>query len=308
MDKCIIDGRNQPLLSVIIPVYGVEKYIAECLDSVINQTYKNIEVIVINDGTKDNSAVIAKQYAEKDSRIKVYDFENGGLSLARNRGLELVKGKYTAFLDSDDKINPNMYMDMIEYLEHNDLDFIKCGFVEFDENNKNIVNFKCNKYSQFSNNLFDKYFESVLWIVVWNGVYKTELVKKVLFPINLIHEDNYSAGMYLKFSKKVGVVSNSYYYYRSNLQGISKGKNTKPLDRFFAINKLFKDLQNYGFRDNRLLCKLAIEIYHFIRMNDNRFKVKTIRKDFCDFIINNLDFRRKWILKYYIIKKRISII
>ena len=78
------------LISVIIPVYGVEKYIAQCLEYVINQTYKNLETIIINDGNKDRSAEIAKEYAAKDSRIKVYDFENGGVSVARNGGLEIA--------------------------------------------------------------------------------------------------------------------------------------------------------------------------------------------------------------------------
>lgn len=81
---------KQPLISVIIPVYGVEKYIAQCLESVINQTYKNLDIIVVNDGTKDRSADIAKEYAAKDSRIKVYDFKNGGPSVARNRGLAIA--------------------------------------------------------------------------------------------------------------------------------------------------------------------------------------------------------------------------
>ncbi|WP_302178527.1 glycosyltransferase family 2 protein [Phascolarctobacterium succinatutens] len=96
---------KQPLISVIIPVYGVEKYISQCLESVINQTYKNLEIIVINDGTKDRSAEIAKKYAAKDSRIKVYDFKNGGVSLARNRGVNLANGEYIAYLDSDDWVD-----------------------------------------------------------------------------------------------------------------------------------------------------------------------------------------------------------
>ena len=96
---------KQPLISVIIPVYGVEKYIAQCLESVINQKYKNLEIIVVNDGTKDRSAEIAKEYAAKDSRIKVFDFENGGLSVARNRGLEIATGDYISYIDSDDWID-----------------------------------------------------------------------------------------------------------------------------------------------------------------------------------------------------------
>ena len=90
------------LISVIIPVYGVEKYIRECLDSVIKQSYENLEIIVINDGTRDRSAEIAKEYAQKDNRVRVYDYENGGLSAARNRGLELAQGDYISFVDGDD--------------------------------------------------------------------------------------------------------------------------------------------------------------------------------------------------------------
>ena len=100
---------KQPLISVIIPVYGVEKYISQCLESVINQTYKNLEIIVVNDGTKDRSAEIAKEYAAKDSRIKVYDFKNGGLSVARNRGLEIAIGDYISYIDSDDWLDTKIY-------------------------------------------------------------------------------------------------------------------------------------------------------------------------------------------------------
>ena len=110
--------QEEPLLSVIIPVYGVEKYISQCLKSVIQQTYKKLEIIVINDGTKDQSALIAKEYACVDERIKVYDFDNGGLSVARNRGLEIAQGKYVAFLDGDDCIEPDMYLGLIQEMEH----------------------------------------------------------------------------------------------------------------------------------------------------------------------------------------------
>ena len=131
----------QPLLSVIIPVYGVEQYIAECLDSVIAQTYKNLEIIVINDGTKDKSAEIAKEYAQKDSRIKVYDFENGGLSVARNRGVSLAKGDYIAFLDSDDWIAHNMYEVLLEQILSNNVDMVKCGFCETDGKKSDAVSY-----------------------------------------------------------------------------------------------------------------------------------------------------------------------
>ena len=93
---------RKKLISVVIPVYCVEKYICQCLDSVINQSYDNLDIIVINDGTKDRSAEIAKEYAQIDNRIKVYDYENSGASIAHNHGLELARGAYISFVDSDD--------------------------------------------------------------------------------------------------------------------------------------------------------------------------------------------------------------
>ena len=118
---------KQPLISVIIPVYGVEKYISQCLESVINQTYKNLEIIVVNDGTKDRSAEIAKVYAAKDSRMKVYDFENGGLSVARNRGLEIATGDYISYIDSDDWIDLKLYEVLIDSALTNRWRIISCA-------------------------------------------------------------------------------------------------------------------------------------------------------------------------------------
>lgn len=135
--------KEEPLLSVIIPVYGVEKYISQCLESVIHQSYKNLEIIVINDGTKDQSAVVAKKFACVDERIKVYDFDNGGLSVARNRGLEIAQGKYVAFLDSDDWIEPDMYLDLIQEMEKAHLDMIKCAVYEvFENSTKHEIKFR----------------------------------------------------------------------------------------------------------------------------------------------------------------------
>ena len=124
---------KQPLISVIIPVYGVEKYISQCLESVINQTYKNLEIIVVNDGTKDRSAEIAKEYAAKDSRIKVYDFKNGGLSVARNRGLEIATGDYISYIDSDDWIDLKLFEVLLDTALTRNVDMVKYGVIETDE-------------------------------------------------------------------------------------------------------------------------------------------------------------------------------
>ena len=100
---------QQPKVSVIVPVYNVEKYLKQCLDSIVNQTYKNLEIIIVNDGTKDNSMKIVEEYLQ-DKRIKVINKENGGLSSARNRGIEEATGEYISFVDSDDYIDLNLWL------------------------------------------------------------------------------------------------------------------------------------------------------------------------------------------------------
>ena len=118
---------NQPLLSVIIPVYKVEKYLRQCVDSVINQTYKNLEIILVDDGSPDNCGKICDEYAEKDKRVKVIHQLNKGLSGARNTGTEQASGEYIAFVDSDDWLDVHMYEDLFGVL--NKYNF--CGQVKY---------------------------------------------------------------------------------------------------------------------------------------------------------------------------------
>ncbi|MCI7189013.1 MAG: glycosyltransferase family 2 protein [Fusobacterium mortiferum] len=127
--------KYQPKISVIIPVYGVEKYIRQCLESIINQTYKNLEIIVVNDGTKDNSMKIVEEYLS-DERIKIINKQNGGLSSARNRGIEEATGDYISFIDSDDWIDLNMYKELCSQLI--DEDILIYRFFNYD-NKKNEI-------------------------------------------------------------------------------------------------------------------------------------------------------------------------
>lgn len=188
---------KQPLISVIIPVYGVEKYISQCLESVINQTYKNLEIIVVNDGTKDRSADIAKKYAAKDSRIKVYDFKNGGLSVARNRGLEIATGEYISYLDSDDWLDTKMYETLLETAMKNEADMVKCGIIETNGAAEEKITFSDVKIiNNEQHKAFKNYFKGILWTIACNGLYRCDLAKKVKFPENIVHEDNYSSGLF----------------------------------------------------------------------------------------------------------------
>lgn len=299
---------KQLLISVIIPVYGVEKYIAQCLESVINQTYKNLEIIVVNDGTKDRSADIAKEYAAKDSRIKVYDFKNGSLSVARNRGLEIATGEYISYLDSDDWIDTKMYETLLEAAMKNEADMVKCGIIETNGVAEEKITFSDVKIiNNEQHKAFENYFNGILWTLAWNGLYKKELAKKVKFPDKVVHEDNYSSGMFLYLAKKVLVLPFCGNYYRFNDEGISKGGVKKPLDKILAINKLKQDLLVLGFSDKKLDWKLSIEFYHFVRgWNDNMYRVVAMHKDLYEYVMSNIDVRRKITFWWMCRKKKVK--
>lgn len=294
---------NKPLISVIIPVYGVEKYIAQCLESVINQTYTNLEIIVINDGTKDRSAEIAKEYMQKDSRIKVYDYKNGGASVARNRGIKLANGDYMAFLDSDDWIECQMYEKLVNEAIKTDADIVKCGFKS---NDKKM--FFSKKIEKSGNHNMDLFFDGILWVVLWNAIYRADIVKRVVFPENVrCFEDNYASALLLFLSNKVITVDGYEYNYRDNSVGISKKVKDKAFDRILIMNALREKLREYDYQDERIDWKLAVELYHFIKVSSKKYRIISLDKTIYHFIKEKLDLRRSIVFQYVCLKNKIQI-
>ena len=301
--------RNENLISVIIPVYNVEKYISQCLDSIINQSYENLDIIVINDGTKDKSAEIAKEFAQKDRRVKVYDYENAGVSVARNRGLELAKGEYISFVDSDDWIHPDFYKRLADALETNNADIVKCSIMETDTVRERIIGFQDSKVIKSD---FGLYFcVGMLWIVVWNALYKREIVMDVPFPADLKNgEDNYASGMFLIKARTVVVLKDILYYYRYNLSGLSKGIKNSPFDSLITNSRLKNDLLKLGFNDQRLDLRIAAEAFSLIRYRgiSPLYRIKAIDRKWYDYLKDNVSLRRKLILIYLVHKRKIDII
>lgn len=119
-----------PKISIIVPIYNVEKYLQKCVDSILCQTYKNLEIILVNDGSPDNCPAICDEYAKKDKRIKVIHKQNGGVSSARNAGLDVATGKYVQFVDSDDWVEPEYSKTMINLIEENNCDLGICGYIK----------------------------------------------------------------------------------------------------------------------------------------------------------------------------------
>ena len=127
-----------PLISVIVPIYKVERYLVRCLDSIVNQTYRNLEIILVEDGSPDNCGAICDDYARLDERIRVIHQENRGLSAARNAGLDIMSGEYLMFVDSDDRLKSNILQSLFEKAELYSSDFAECGYSMFLEDTENV--------------------------------------------------------------------------------------------------------------------------------------------------------------------------
>lgn len=304
--------NKQPLLSVIVPVYRVEKFLKRCLDSIVNQTYKNLEIILIDDGSPDNSGKICDEYAKIDKRITVIHQLNLGLSQARNNGVAIATGEYITFVDSDDWIEKEMYEYMIETGENLNLDIIRCSVLETNgiKCKKILPTYNyCNKIIK-GNEVFDLYFKEFLCKIVWNAVYKTNIVKNVLSPGRYASQDNYTSGMYLYKAKNMMILDKVFYNYWVNPDGITKSGKINKYDICICTCLLIKDLIKEGLSAkyiDMLHKKLSREIFHVIKYESNIYKITGINKNMYDYLMKNLNFRRQILLNIYIFKKNIKL-
>lgn len=206
---------HQKKISVIVPVYKVEKYIHRCVESLLKQTYSNIEIVLVDDGSPDSCGGICDYFAEKDQRIKVIHKENGGLSSARNAGLKIASGEYIGFVDSDDWVETAMYEKMILFLESEQCDVVECGVnlvcdnkcIEFVKKENEAINGKEALYRH----LEGKSSERLPRVAVWSKLYKKEFWDGREFPEGKIHEDYMITCECLYTSKKVGFLKEGLY-------------------------------------------------------------------------------------------------
>lgn len=213
-------------LSVIVPVYKVEKYIQRCLESIINQTYRDLEIILIDDESPDNCGKICDEYAKKDNRIRVIHQKNGKQSGARNSGLDIATGDYVTFVDSDDWIDEDMYRTIIEIAENKHADIVECGYRFYrpwKTENKYLCFDDTEKISEFTNTeaLNMLYFGPQrfggLTIMVWNKIYRAELLKNIRFLKGYIFEDVEFTPKAFFYANKIVKYEKTYYNYNIHL-------------------------------------------------------------------------------------------
>lgn len=225
------------LVSVIVPVFNVEEYLPECIESILAQTYQKYELILVDDGSTDNSGLICDKYADANSIISVIHKVNGGLSSARNAGIDIAKGDYFAFIDSDDMVHPDYLRLLVSAVEMYHSDLVACSFVKGQnccwENRNHGVDIR--EKSEILNRMWDN---DVVVTVAWNKLYH----KKFFYTFNLrypdgkIHEDMFFTPQVLAVAEKMVIIEEQLYFYRERPNSIMTAAfSEKRLDLLEAI-------------------------------------------------------------------------
>lgn len=234
---------KKPLISVIVPVYNVEKYLNKCIDSIISQTYENLEILIVNDGSTDNSGKICEEYAKNDKRIKIIHQKNGGLSAARNTGIKNSTGEYIGFVDSDDWIDQEMYQTLYEILTAYDGDISACGITKVD-NESEKIKLRKPKVSQYTQSEYlKKYFKinsQSCEYYACNKLYKRTLLTNTQYPIGLTSEDVLGTYKAILHAGKVVATTQNYYHYRQNSQSITGSFSKKDFDLLTIWDKVIE--------------------------------------------------------------------
>lgn len=236
------------VISVIIPVYNCEKYIAECLDSVIQQTYTDIQIIAIDDGSTDKSGEILDRYAQKDARIQVLHSPNGGASAARNAGLAHAVGEFVTFVDSDDIIEPDMYQYMLAYFSEEDVDIVHCGYTKINRDGTlKRVRGACEQYRFGSAEGMLHFIKGDLFTgALWNKIYRRKILDRISFDNNIkINEDVLFNFYAFREARRSVFLSKTFYHYyeRENASTQRTGSLKKASDCKAVAATIFEESQ-----------------------------------------------------------------
>ncbi len=312
---------EEPLISVIIPVYNVEKYLERCLKSVLRQTYSNLEILLIDDGSTDCSGEICDIYQKKDVRIKVYHKKNGGLSSARNLGLILCKGDYVGFVDSDDWIHSEMYETLLKLIQKGNYDISVCGITRIVSEQENVNQPDRITEEVISGRDFQKKIlkvgtqESNQYAV--NKLYKRTVANNIKYPEGLTDEDVEGTFYAMISASKIIITNWIGYFYYINPQSITRRRfSQKNFDFFIICEHLIelsmmycdKEIQRYAkiFRkraDFSILCRMALwaDLSNQDLLGKKRDILKELKKNYFELLRSDLPFSRKVIMTAFCI-------
>lgn len=292
----------KPLISVVVPVYGVEKYLPKCVDSILNQTYQNLEIILVDDGSPDNCGRICDSYAEKDSRIRVIHQKNGGLSAARNAGVAVAKGEYISLIDSDDYISPNMYTRMYDAIRENGAQLCICAMRWVHEDGSLFAGMERGAIQDevlTKEEAFQKLHgkNGANYVTAVNKLYHRALFDTVVFPVGRIHEDEFTVHQFLDQCDQIACVKEELYFYVQRASSIMNSNiSIRKLDAVRAMWDRYVFYRKKGYKEEAL---------------------RTLEKGcwLCDWIMNCLPVRNHfkellpWVLRLslYLFPRKISL-
>ena len=235
-------------ISIVVPVYKVEKYLKKCVNSLINQTYKNLEIILVDDGSPDNSGMICDEFLELDKRVKVLHKENGGLSDARNEGIKLATGDFILFVDSDDYLELDGCQNLVDVIKNTKADVVSFNLNIVDENGSSYDNLpycydntKKIIHMNYNNAIIDTIYRKHIRFEACSKIYKSDIFDDIEFPVGMLAEDFAIFESVIKKSKKLVYFDNNIYNYLQRSDSIMGQKNPKLYIDIYKTERIFNE-------------------------------------------------------------------
>lgn len=232
----------KPLVSIVVPVYNVKDYVFKCLESLVGQSYEQIEIIVVDDGSTDESGEICDEFAHNERKVKVFHKKNGGLSSARNYGIKKAKGEYVCLVDSDDWVKKDFVTEMMEVAGKEDADVVVCGYNDLAPEQKVLSGEKATVKLLIG--------QENMEIIAWNKMYRRILFNEVLYPEGENYEDTLTTYKLLSKAEKVAYVAKSLYVYRERAGSIME--EGKKEEKLVAREKAAREAMGYFKNDSDL--------------------------------------------------------
>lgn len=310
---------EQELISIIVPVYNVERHLPKCLDSIINQAYKNIEIILIDDGSTDNSGVICDEYKLKDNRINVIHQANHGIGYTRNIGLQNANGKFIGFVDSDDFIDENMFLRLYNEIIKTNADIACCANYRIEFGNEiRITHNNCNKKFFVNSEVLKSYLKCDFGFVLWNKLFTSNLIKDIKFPSDKIGEDTKWLVEVFAEAKTVAYTKEPLYYYVKRENSLTEEMKKYDLNMIQKSLDINKYVFNFVKNNNKDCLNIVInnyitfliQTYQDVCMNKNaKLLQNKILDEIRKVLINNhyycINFKIKKKLNILLISKKL---
>lgn len=300
------------LISIIVPIYNVDKYLEECIESLKNQTYKNLEIILINDGSTDNSEQICRKEEKQDNRIVFINKKNGGAASAKNEGLKVAKGDYIAFVDSDDFIEPDMIEYMVNTIKKYNADIIQCSFTNLYKNTEKFKQDTIVEQKISSKDFLELFLTKWDSSLFWNKLFKREVIENIFFTEGRCIDDEFFTYKCVINSKSIVTSNKIVYNYRMRKSGVMKSESSQKqilkdrvdylYERYELVRKIYKDLDK-SFLEHLLTYYLIISKDYYVDEKLLDYMKNNLKSKKGKIITSNIDIRIKMqILKFMMTK------